>query len=329
MEDKEQWRSLWLSGAVSESEFRRLREDSDHAGAGRALAEASTGRDLAAVSARWGGANVECVERERLPARLRRAMSGSYLTVAGTSATLSLPSVAIVGTRGVPARTAPRIRALVDGIVRSSVSVVSGGAYGVDTMCHEAALEAGVPATIVIAGGLLHPSPAGNRRAFDQIVREGGAVVTDRSPGRPPHRRDFVRRNALIAALADVVVVAAAPAKSGALETARVADRLGVPVLAVPGMFDDPVFEGCHELFRKGAGVCTGPADVARALGVQPALPLAPAPRRPALSSLAARTLAWVEDGLSTDQIVRESGVELAAVHRALLELQLEGLIAD
>jgi DNA processing protein len=195
-------------------------------------------------------------------------------------------------------------------------------------MCHEASLRHSVPATIVIAGGLHHPSPAGSRAAFERIVREGGAVVTDRPPTCRPHRRDFVRRNALIAAIADVVVVAAAPDKSGALETARVARRLGVPVLAVPGMFDDPSFAGAHQLLRDGAGLCTEPDDVARALGAQPNLAFAPQARGPSVSPPAAHLLALLRDGQTVDELVRAGQFTLAEAHELLLELELEGVLA-
>jgi DNA processing protein len=180
---------------------------------------------------------------------------------------------------------------------------------------------------VVIAGGLLHPSPAGNTDGFRKLVASGGVVVSDRSPTRTPHRRDFVRRNSLIAALADAVVVAAAPERSGALETARVARKLGVPVLAVPGMFDDPTFAGCHQLIRDGASVCTRPSDVTDALGIQPVLQLErPNPGPPlALSSAARQLLKCLERGLGMDEVVR-GGLSAADAQVAFLELELAGL---
>ena len=324
---EELWQTLWLSGQVSESEFRRIRDDEDRVAARAAIAEALPGGGLEQAAARWGGAEVSCVPRDSLPARVRRSMAGSYLTLVGAAATPTLPSVAIVGTRGVPTSTAARLELLIEQIVRSSVSVVSGGAYGVDTLCQNAALAHGVPASIVIAGGLLHPSPAGNRAAFEEIVRAGGAVLTDRAPRRRPHRRDFVRRNALIAALADVVVVAAAPKVSGALETARVAKRLGVPVLAVPGMFDDPVFAGCHQLLRDGAGVCSEPADVMRAMGAQPVLPLRVPQPTPSVSTAAGRMLTLLRAGLTVDGTIRAGEFSAADAQAAHLELELAGLL--
>lgn len=321
----EVWRDLWCAGAVDEAEFRRMRASHDLDAARKLLDPAAASARRERLRVEWQN-GIEAIVREDAPPRLRRAMTGSYLMIAGNAASLALPSVAIVGTRGVPAREVGRLRKLVEEIVRASVSVVSGGAYGVDTLCHDAALRNGVPAVVVIAGGLCHPSPAGSRPALRRVVADGGAVVTDRSPDRRPHRSDFVRRNALIAALSEVVVVVAAPEGSGALETARVARKLGVPVLAVPGAHDDPLFAGCHTLLRSGAGICTGPSDVLDALGVAPSLPL-PVPRKlPSLSPDAACLLERLTAGETVDEVIRGGILTVEEAHRALLALQLEGL---
>lgn len=324
MNEDETWCSLWRTGTLTESEFRRLRAEGD-VQAARGLLDPDAAREQRARLQRsWEDGDIQLIPRERTAPRLQRAMSGSFLTVVGEASALSLPSIAIVGTRKIPARDARRLRVLVDAIVRSSVAVVSGGAYGVDTFCHEAALRFGVPAVIVIAGGLCHPSPAGSRRALRQIAAGQGAVVSDRAPDRTPQRRDFVRRNAIIAALAEAVVVVAAPEGSGALETARVARTLGVPVLAVPGAFDDATFTGCHDLLRRGASICTGPEDVLEAIGVQPSLALTPSPR-PRVSGDGEILLAALERGESIDEVVRSGALELQDAHRALLTLQLDG----
>lgn len=321
------WKDLWVSGLVRESELRALRKRNDHEAARRLLAN-DTRLIAENVSTAWGGAPFGCHDPETLPARLRRAMSGSYLTTVGSSTPLRLPNVAIVGTRAVPVRTAERLAELVDAIVRSSCGVVSGGAYGVDTLCQDSAIRYGTPMTVVIAGGVLHPSPSGNVEGFKKVVGSGGVVVSDRGPTRTPHRRDFVRRNSLIAALADAVVVAAAPERSGALETARVARKLGVPVLAVPGMFDDPTFAGCHQLLRDGARVCTQPSDVADAMGVQPplSLDLGSPQQSPTLSAAAEEVLHYLERGLGLDDAVR-AGLTAADAQIAYLELELAGLV--
>lgn len=316
-----------MNGLVRESDYRSMKKRGD-VEAALGLLEGSGDSALERVSVAWGSAPVSCLSPDVLPVRLKRVMSGSYLTVVGAESALRLPNVAIVGTRSVPVATARRLEDLVDGIVRASCGVISGGAYGVDTLCQDAAIRLGTPMTVVIAGGLLHPSPAGNVAGFRKVVAMGGAVISDRSPTRAPHRRDFVRRNALIAALADVVVVAAAPERSGALETARVARRLGIPVLAVPGMFDDPVFAGSHQLLRDGARVCTGAADVLDAIGAQPVLPLLQRsnPTAVELGDVARELHQQLQSGLGLDEIVRD-GLTAADAQVALLELELAGLV--
>lgn len=198
---------------------------------------ADVARDtLVRASRVWAGVPVGFALASELPHEVATETRAAVLSWVGSSPIARRPSVAIVGTRRLHGVSGTSVAEFLHELVPSvGLPVVSGGALGVDTVAHRAALEAGLPVTVVIAGGLCHPSPASNRADFRRVVAAGGTVVSDRPPAMPPARHDFVRRNRLIAALADVVVVAAAPEASGALATARYAAQLGRVVLAVPG----------------------------------------------------------------------------------------------
>ena len=140
--------------------------------------------------------------------------------------------------------------------------VVSGGAMGIDAAAHLGALAAVPPgsgATIppgrtvaVFAGGLHHIGPQRNRRLFERMRRQGGALISELCPDVIPESHRFLLRNRLIAALASSVVVAQARPRSGALNTARWASDLNRQLYAVPGSITSPRNAGCNSLIHTG-----------------------------------------------------------------------------
>lgn len=180
------------------------------------------------------------------------------------------PTVAVVGTRRpdlyglVVARTLARV------LSGAGVRVVSGGALGVDAEAHRGALEGPGGTTVVLAGGLTRPHPPSNRSLFREVLwHRAGALVSEAPMLAPPMPSSFPRRNRLIAAMADAVVVVQAGVPSGALQTAQWARRLGVDVYAVPGDVWYERSEGCHALLRDGARPLTTPGDLAQTPGLQ------------------------------------------------------------
>jgi DNA processing protein len=139
--------------------------------------------------------------------------------------------------------------------------VLSGGARGVDAAAHQGALDAGAPTVAVLATGLTSAYPPTHGPLFGRIA-EQGALLTESDDDAAPHAFLFLRRNAVLAALAKVVVVVQAPVRSGALSTAAHARRLGRVVLAVPWAPFDVRGRGGVGLLRGGAGVCTSSKDV-------------------------------------------------------------------
>jgi len=178
--------------------------------------------------------------------------------------------VAVVGTRRpdlyglILARTLARV------LSGAGVRVISGGALGVDAEAHRGALEGPGGTTVVLAGGLTRPHPPSNRSLFQEVLRHpAGALVSEAPMAAPPVPSSFPRRNRLIAAMADAVVVVQAGVPSGALQTAEWARRLGVDVYAVPGDVWYERSEGCHALLRGGARPLTTPGDLARTPGLE------------------------------------------------------------
>lgn len=175
-------------------------------------------------------------------------------------------SVALVGSRDSTSYGAAVTADLAYALAQRGMTIVSGGAYGIDAHAHRAALAGGeseVPTIAVMAGGVDRFYPAGNEDLL-RAVADRGAVLAEVPPGSAPTRYRFLQRNRLIAALASVTVVVEARWRSGALNTAHHAEALGRAVGAVPGSVHSANSAGCHRLLRNGGAVCvTDAAEVA------------------------------------------------------------------
>jgi DNA processing protein len=174
------------------------------------------------------------------------------LVIKGKVESLHSRSIAIVGTRN-PTPYGARIASdFAAGFVDREWSVVSGGAYGIDTHAHKGALIAEGLTIAVIASGIDINYPAGNDRLFAEIA-ELGAIVSEVMPGTPAFPSRFLTRNRIIAALSVSTLVVEAAFRSGSLRTARDAAELMRPVMAIPGPINSPTSEGTHRLIGERA----------------------------------------------------------------------------
>lgn len=230
-----------------------------------------------------------------------------------------LRSVAVVGARACTEYGAHMAATLAAEPAERGWVVVSGGAYGVDGAAHRGALGAGGATVAVLACGVDRPYPRGHTELITRIA-EQGLVVGELPPGDHPTPSRFILRNRVIAALTRGTVVVEAAYRSGALVTARAAQRLGRFAMGVPGPVTSGLSAGVHELLRGEAVLVTDAADVAELVGDigelapdrrGPVLPrdlLDPGAGR-VLAALPARGLAGAEDiargaGTTTDDAV-------------------------
>lgn len=189
------------------------------------------------------------------PARLLVASDAPMLLYAKGECDLNAGYVVgVVGTRRATTYGLRQCRELVAGLKEAlgeHVVIVSGLAYGIDVAAHLAAMEAGLPTVAVMAHGLDMIYPAQHRSIAVDIVRKGGAIVTEYGKQTRVHRSNFLARNRIIAGLSDCVVVVESASKGGALVTANIAQNYGRDVFAFPGRTDDAYSLGCNALIRK------------------------------------------------------------------------------
>jgi DNA processing protein len=258
------------------------------------------------------------------PALLRLADPPVELRLRGS---LGTPArrVALVGARVSDEYGRDVAARLARGLARAGVSIVSGGALGVDAAAHQGALEAGGHTVAVLGAGVDRPGPPSNGPLFERILAQGGGLLSELPDGAPALPHHFVERNRIIAALCDAVVVVRAARGSGALITAERARQLAVPLLAVPGDLHLELSHGAHQLLREGARLATCAEDVLAAIGLAPGsqaeLPFdAPAPgTHPLLAALSAAPR-------HLEEVARLAGVRPGAALAALLQLELDGL---
>ena len=152
-------------------------------------------------------------------------------------------------------------------LAKHGVIVISGLAYGIDSIGHQAALDAGGTTIAVLGTPINEIYPRNHRKLATEIIETGGAIISEYAPGTKVYpKTSFLERNRIISGLSDIVVVVEAAERSGSLNTATHALEQGKEVFAVPGNITNPYSQGCNKLIRQGAFPYTEPDDILREL---------------------------------------------------------------
>jgi DNA processing protein len=177
------------------------------------------------------------------------------------------PSIAIVGSRCMTRYGEQIIEALIPSLVGCNVTIVSGGAFGIDYYAQKVALEYNGKVITVLGSGINNPVPKTNINFFNEVEKKG-LIISEYPDNHPATKYTFPERNRLISALADLVLVIEAREKSGSLITANFAVEQGKMVAAYPGRTIDPLSKGTNYLISQGAHIVTCPRDVIELLGI-------------------------------------------------------------
>lgn len=187
------------------------------------------------------------------------------LLVKGSIDCLKRRCLAIVGSRNASAYALRQTQRFAYALAESGISIISGMAFGVDAQAHKAALAAKGATVAVLGLDVDTCSPSAHMDLYYQLCEEGG-VVSEVPLGSCYHKNIFPKRNRIIAALSDAVLIAEARARSGSLITADYALDLGKTIMALPGRIDHPCAEGSNTLLQHGAYCVQSLDDVWAAL---------------------------------------------------------------
>jgi DNA processing protein len=249
------------------------------------------------------------------------------LYLKGRRELLAATSLAIVGSRNATAQGLANAESFARALSSAGFTIVSGQALGIDNAAHRGGL-AGPGSTIAVIGtGADIVYPARNRDLAHRIAAEG-LLVSEFPLGTPALAANFPRRNRIISGLSKGVLVVEAALRSGSLITARLAGEQGRDVFAIPGSIHSPLSKGCHLLIKQGAKLVDDAQDIVGELGEAAVLTAAGAAH-----AAAGRHRAFLEhlgyDPVGMDQLAERAGLTIAALSAMLLELELEGLVAQ
>ena len=268
------------------------------------------------------------------------------LYLKGRRELLNAHCFAVVGSRNATAQGLANAESFSRLLAEAGYTIVSGQALGIDTAAHRGGLAARGSTIAVIGTGADIVYPARNRELAHEIAAKG-LIVSEFPLGTPAISANFPRRNRIISGLARGVLVVEAALRSGSLITARLAGEQGRDVFAIPGSIHSPLSKGCHVLIKQGAKLVDDARDIIEELG-----PL------PQAESSAGREAGEDEeeaaldengmvqvgmagerhalllghlgyDPVTVDALAERSGLTIDALSAILLELELDGLLAQ
>lgn len=238
------------------------------------------------------------------------------------------PCVAIVGTLR-PTEYGLRVTYKLAGdLARAGITVVSGLALGIDTIAHQAAIEAGGHTVAVLGSGLGTIYPTTNRTLALKLLKSGGAILTEYEADVSPRKFTFPARNRIIAGLSLATIIPEADAASGSLITANFALNENRLVMAVPGSIESPRSAGPNNLIKSGAKAITDASDILAELNLESAT-TKPVPIS-AKSKEEALILELLNQGIcSSQELIESSGLTPQTFAAMISLMEITGKIRN
>lgn len=184
------------------------------------------------------------------------------LFVLGNETILDNFGIAIVGSRNCTKYGEEVAKSIAYNLSKYNINVVSGMAKGIDSAAHIGTIMGKGKTIAVLGSGFKHIYPKENMELLKDIINSGGAVITEYEENTLPKPENFPKRNRIISALSQGVVVVEAGKRSGSLITAEIALEEGKEVFAVPGNVTSRTSKGTNELIKDGAKLVENVMDI-------------------------------------------------------------------
>jgi DNA processing protein len=241
--------------------------------------------------------------------------------------------VAIVGTRNHNDYGKNICEKLVEGLVNEDVLVVSGLAFGIDSIAHKSAVKNNIKTVGVLAHGLDRVYPSQNASLAKQMISSGG-LLTEFKSNTNPDKQNFPGRNRIVAGISDAIIVIESGIKGGSLITAELANGYNKDVFAFPGRADDTKSEGCNYLIKNNkAALITSANDLLENMGWKKLKP-SPKKQRELFIELSADEkvvidILQTQEQVQIDELYFKSKLSSSAVAQALLMLEMQGVVSS
>ncbi len=266
------------------------------------------------------------------PRRLLQCDDGPMMLYYRGNANLNATrTVAIIGTRNVTEYGKENCIQLVKDLVADNVLIISGLAYGVDTIAHRAAVKEGIPTIGVMGNGFQQIYPAANRHLAEEMLSNGG-LLTEFMSDTKPDRENFPRRNRIIAGMSDAVIVIESAMKGGSLITVDEANSYNREVFAYPGRVMDLYSQGCNYLIRTNRAHLIENVENLRYV-MQWEIPVQPAERQTTLfreyTDEERRVMDCFKDNhvVNLDDLIVNTGLTTTKLATLLLNLEFDGIL--
>lgn len=272
---------------------------------------------------------VKLAEKDFPPLLLQIPDSPAHLYVRGKLPSLDNKWLTVVGSRAMTSYGRQACEHLIGGLRGYPVVIVSGLAFGVDAAAHKAALGAGLPTVAVPGSGLdwnvLYPRA--NVSLAREIIKSGGALLSEFEPELKAADYTFPQRNRIMAGLCHATLIIEAKERSGSLITARLTTEYNRELLVVPGSIFSAESRGTHQFLKLGATPVTSPEDILRALGIKTEDKSMAA--REDISEDEARVLQIISTPSPRDELIQTLGLPISEANILLSMMEIKGLIVE
>ncbi len=241
--------------------------------------------------------------------------------------------ISIVGTRNSSEYGKAVTEKLIDHLTQQNILVVSGLAFGIDTIAHKAALKNNLQTVGVLAHGLDRIYPTQNKTLAKQMTEQGG-LLTDFISNTNPDKQNFPKRNRIVAGMCDALIVIESGKKGGSLITAELANGYNKDVFAIPGKVTDIKSEGCNYLIKQNkASLITGADDLMEIMNWAPK-EKKQKQQRELFIELTPDEKIIVDilqqrENIQIDELYFKSGLSSSAAAAALLMLEMQNVVAS
>jgi DNA processing protein len=269
---------------------------------------------------------------ESYPELLKEIHDPPYLLyIYGSLDSLKAPSLAVVGSRKHTHYGREVVEKVVPELVQHGITIVSGLALGIDALAHKAALDAGGKTVAIIGCGLDNMYPVANINLAREVIKNGGAIVSEYPLGTPPLKQHFPARNRIISGVSLGTLVVECDILSGAMITAHHCIEQNREMFAAPGFITNPLSAGPNSLLKMGAHVVTCGKDVVEEIGLfwddEVAEIIDKGVNLPKNEQIIYQLLS--HEPLHIDVIVEHSRMNMADVNSALLFLEIKGMVRN